>query len=364
MANTTIENGLVLPRFYQAYKDIIWSKSAMEPLAISQGVGPILGFNNLIFEPSNSPTSVKIRGFNSMYGNAYYNDVTRHMRYVDKYLELPKPKTHFLNAANPLDDKLYTNQGAICNALILPSGRLYIEKGEIGSFPISYSSSPTERIYILVAREQIGVKDTDPTKGSVDYYWILRKNNSPAIFTEDWDNLGSLGDLASLKSNLTNNAYSSAECLETIGNSTASLKGSSDVALGNGIRLDTDFIVGYYVSIGADSFPTYNAYYGNTPIAGEADSYKLIPLVAYGGTFPITVKPRVHSELYPNLRTVSTYPVSTQPPSFDIESEESFSRLKLVNQNASETDYTDYENRVIDYSKNDTEGIYFMYEEE
>jgi hypothetical protein len=362
--NTKIENGLVLPRFYQAYKDIVNSKQAMEPLAISQGVGPVLGFNNLIFEPSNSPTSVKIRGFNSIYGNAYYDDVTRHMRYVDKYLELPKPKTHFLDAVEQLNDEIYTSQGAICNALILPSGRLYIEKVEIGSFPISYSSSPTERIYILVAREQIGVKDRDPDKGSVDYYWILRKNDSPAIFTEDWDNLGSLGDLASLKSNLTSNAYSSAECLETIGNSTASLKGNSDVALANLIKLDTDFIVGYYVSVGANSFPTYNDYYENTPIAGEADSYKLIPLVAYGGTFPITVKPRVYSELYPNLRTVSTYPVSTQPPSFNIASEESFSRLKLVNKAATETNYTNYENRVIGYSKNDTKGIYFMYEEE
>jgi hypothetical protein len=76
------------------------------------------------------------------------------------------------------------------------------------------------------------------------------------------------------------------------------------------------------------------------------------------------VKPRVYSELYPNLRTVSTYPVSTQIPSFNIASEGSFSRLKLVNQAATETNYTNYENRVIGYSKNDTKGIYFMYEEE
>jgi hypothetical protein len=368
MANrdTYIANGLVQPRFYQAYQDIINSKQAMEPLAVSQGVGPVLGFNNLIFEPSDSfPTSVKIRGFNSMYGNDYYNDVQRHMQYLDKYLELPKPQTHFLSVEEGSANTV-SKQGAICNALILPSGRLYIEKPEIGSFPISYSSSPTEKIYILVARENILYKEGAPRPGQqnkVDYYWIVRNNDTPAIFTDNWDSIRSLGDLATLRYHLMNGS-NKATCVETIGNSTSHLKGIVDHALSSWIDLSTDFIVGYYVSIGSNSFPTYNDYYGNTPMAGTMDSYKLIPLVAYGGKFPVTVKPIVYTDLYQNLRTVSTYPVSTQPPSFDIDSEVPFSRLKLVEQDSSDTKYEDYENRVIGYSTSDTKGLYFMYEEE
>jgi hypothetical protein len=359
--NTTITNGLINPRFYQSYQDTINSKQAMEPLAISQGIGPILGFNNLIFEPTASPTSVRIRGFNSMYGNDYYNNIQRYMQYLDKYLELPKPQTHFLSSVD--SSGFYSDQAAVCNALILPSGRLYIENAEIGSFPITSSSSPTERIYILVARENIAYFEETPTQGSVDYYWIVRNNSTSAIFTDDWDNIRSLGDLDTLRCHLAEGT-NSAECIETIGDSTSNLKGLSGNALSANMQLHTDFIVGYYVSIGQNSFPTYNDYYGNTPMAGTADSYKLIPLVAYGGTFPITIKPRVSSELYPNLRTVSTYPVSTQPPTFDIDSEVSFSRLKLVDQDSSDTKYEDYENRVIGYSTSDTNGIYFMYEEE
>jgi hypothetical protein len=373
--NTTITNGLVNTRFYQAYNDAIDSKQAMEPLAISQGVGPILGFNNLVFEPTNSPTSVRIRGFNSMYGNGYYDNIQGYMRNVDKYLELPKPKTHFLSVEDRNDSDHLSDQAAICNALILPSGRLYIEKPEIGTFPISYSSSPTERIYILVARENISFYQNNSSVSLIDYYWILRDSGYSAIFTDDWNSDKSLGDIATLKHHLTLANFSATKCLQTTGNSTSGLMNKSGAELSNLIKLDSDFIVGYYVNIGSNSFPTYNDYYGNTPMADTPDSFKLIPLVAYEGAFPITVKPRVYSELYPNLRTVATelypnlhtvatYPVSTQPPTFDIDSEVPFYRLKLVNQDTSDVDYEGYENRVIEYSKDDTGGIYFMYEEE
>ena len=36
--DTKIVNGLIQPRFYQSYQDIINSKQAMESLAISKGV--------------------------------------------------------------------------------------------------------------------------------------------------------------------------------------------------------------------------------------------------------------------------------------------------------------------------------------
>jgi hypothetical protein len=42
---TEVVNGVVQPRFYQAYGDLIESKEVMEPLAIMGGTGPICGFD-------------------------------------------------------------------------------------------------------------------------------------------------------------------------------------------------------------------------------------------------------------------------------------------------------------------------------
>lgn len=42
---TEVVNGVVQPRFYQVYGDLIESKEAMEPLAIMGGTGPICGFD-------------------------------------------------------------------------------------------------------------------------------------------------------------------------------------------------------------------------------------------------------------------------------------------------------------------------------
>lgn len=43
--NTEVVNGVVQPRFYQVYGDLIESKEIMEPLAIGIGTGPICGFD-------------------------------------------------------------------------------------------------------------------------------------------------------------------------------------------------------------------------------------------------------------------------------------------------------------------------------
>lgn len=43
--NTEVVNGVVQPRFYQVYGDLIESKEIMEPLAIGVGTGPICGFD-------------------------------------------------------------------------------------------------------------------------------------------------------------------------------------------------------------------------------------------------------------------------------------------------------------------------------
>lgn len=42
---TEVVNGIVQPRFYQIYGDLIESKEVMEPLAITAGTGPICGFD-------------------------------------------------------------------------------------------------------------------------------------------------------------------------------------------------------------------------------------------------------------------------------------------------------------------------------
>ena len=42
---TEVVNGIVQPRFYQVYGDLIESKEVMEPLAIMAGTGPICGFD-------------------------------------------------------------------------------------------------------------------------------------------------------------------------------------------------------------------------------------------------------------------------------------------------------------------------------
>ena len=42
---TEVVNGIVQPRFYQVYGDLIESKEVMEPLAIMAGTGPFCGFD-------------------------------------------------------------------------------------------------------------------------------------------------------------------------------------------------------------------------------------------------------------------------------------------------------------------------------
>lgn len=42
---TEVVNGIVQPRFYQVYGDLIESKEVMEPIAITAGTGPICGFD-------------------------------------------------------------------------------------------------------------------------------------------------------------------------------------------------------------------------------------------------------------------------------------------------------------------------------
>lgn len=42
---TQVVNGVVQPRLYQVYGDLIESKEVMEPIAIANGTGPVCGFD-------------------------------------------------------------------------------------------------------------------------------------------------------------------------------------------------------------------------------------------------------------------------------------------------------------------------------
>lgn len=60
--DTKSTNGLIQPRVYQLYGDQIDSKQAMEPLAISEGPGPLCGFDYLAIDTENN--LVSITGYN------------------------------------------------------------------------------------------------------------------------------------------------------------------------------------------------------------------------------------------------------------------------------------------------------------
>lgn len=60
--DTKSVDGLIQPRVYQLYGDQIDSKQAMEPLAISEGPGPLCGFDYLAIDTENNVVS--ITGYN------------------------------------------------------------------------------------------------------------------------------------------------------------------------------------------------------------------------------------------------------------------------------------------------------------
>ena len=67
-------DGLIQPRVYQLYGDQIDSKQAMEPLAISEGPGPLCGFDYLTIDTENN--IVSITGYNKEGVNWDHLDVS------------------------------------------------------------------------------------------------------------------------------------------------------------------------------------------------------------------------------------------------------------------------------------------------
>lgn len=102
--NTEVVNGVVQPRFYQVYGDLIESKEIMEPLAIGVGTGPICGFDWV----DTSKTSVTITSIFKSNSGA-------------KGLSMLKGKSRrvFLSDKN-------NNAGQVFNAYTTPDGLCHI----------------------------------------------------------------------------------------------------------------------------------------------------------------------------------------------------------------------------------------------
>lgn len=102
--NTEVVNGVVQPRFYQVYGDLIESKEIMEPLAIGVGTGPICGFDWV----DTSKTSVTITSIFKSNSGA-------------KGLPMLKGKSRrvFLSDKN-------NNAGQVFNAYTTPDGLCHI----------------------------------------------------------------------------------------------------------------------------------------------------------------------------------------------------------------------------------------------
>lgn len=102
--NTEVVNGVVQPRFYQVYGDLIESKEIMEPLSINAGTGPICGFDWV----DTSKTSVTITSIFKSNSGA-------------KGLSMLKGKSRrvFLSDKN-------NNAGRVFNAYTTPDGLCHI----------------------------------------------------------------------------------------------------------------------------------------------------------------------------------------------------------------------------------------------
>lgn len=102
--NTEVVNGVVQPRFYQVYGDLIESKEIMEPLSINAGTGPICGFDWV----DTSKTSVTITSIFKSNSGA-------------KGLSMLKGKSRrvFLSDKN-------NNAGQVFNAYTTPDGLCHI----------------------------------------------------------------------------------------------------------------------------------------------------------------------------------------------------------------------------------------------
>jgi hypothetical protein len=153
---TQIANGLVQPRHYQGYQDMINSKQAMEPISIANP-GPVCGFNR--FEIDDNRSIVYIGNFS--------NDPTTHPIFDRLGVSVSGQAPHWGVPTLMIKDSsskwggglLDDVYGEVPNAIIMPSGKLYILRSNLmtesfyWSFPSSMSITSDIAIYGLVARE-------------------------------------------------------------------------------------------------------------------------------------------------------------------------------------------------------------------
>ena len=162
--NTTeVVNGVVQPRFYQVYGDLIESKEIMEPLAIGVGTGPICGFDWV----DTSKTSVTITSIFKSNSGA-------------KGLPMLKGKSRrvFLSDKN-------NNAGQVFNAYTTPDGLCHIAPDTLtfngmqpdGGWPST--TNPTKLVAFVVKASHTYKPNNSETRPSL------------ANFTCDWLTLDS-----------------------------------------------------------------------------------------------------------------------------------------------------------------------------
>jgi len=113
---TTVTEGLIQPRVYQLYGDQIDSKQAMEPLAISDGPGPLCGFDYLTLDTENNVVSI-----------TGYNKEGIDLTHIDRSI---RSTVIGYSKLTVLSDKTHT-AGLVNQAYISRDGLLHIVKNEV-----------------------------------------------------------------------------------------------------------------------------------------------------------------------------------------------------------------------------------------
>lgn len=184
--NTEVVNGVVQPRFYQVYGDLIESKEIMEPLAIGVGTGPICGFDWV----DTSKTSVTITSIFKSNSDA-------------KGLSMLKGKSRrvFLSDKN-------NNAGQVFNAYTTPDGLCHIAPDTLtfnsmqpdGGWPST--TNPTKLVSFIVKASHTyrpNNSENPPSLANFTCNWVDIDSDMPLSNILSW-NYQSILDLLSSNS--------------------------------------------------------------------------------------------------------------------------------------------------------------------
>lgn len=179
---TQVVNGIVQPRMYQVYGDLIESKEVMEPISIVAGSGPICGFD---FVDTTQP-NLTIKSIWGASENSQSNSFV-----ISQWKE--RAKRVFISTKENV-------AGQVHNAYTTPDGLVFIAPDTLvfegvvppGGWPnlsIEESgSSPTEaRVFCLIASHSYVPNDSQNPPSVADFrvHWL--PNNSPILNLINWN---------------------------------------------------------------------------------------------------------------------------------------------------------------------------------